>query len=194
MAGSDWSSKNVFYLSLMTLGYVFGEIAHFLINTTSREVARGKNSPPKKWVYCRENSPMEKTHANPRAVPSDSKMLFNNRFELFSLQMFTSETKNALPKTTQLPVAPPGKTRRIAPPTMTSASGTTRGAAFSTRSWQGRPLLPSLLCPTSSLALPQTGWVGGHGSLADTHSWLWAWWCSVSASFSWAWPLPIGSS
>ena len=38
----DWTLTNIFYLSLMTLGYIFGEIAHFLINTTSKEVARGK--------------------------------------------------------------------------------------------------------------------------------------------------------
>lgn len=34
------ATKNVFYLALMTLGYIFGEIAHFLINTSSTEVAR----------------------------------------------------------------------------------------------------------------------------------------------------------
>jgi len=37
---SDWTVTNIWYLSLMTLGYIFGEIAHFLINTTSKEVAR----------------------------------------------------------------------------------------------------------------------------------------------------------
>ena len=39
---SDWTTTNIFYLALMTFGYIFGEIAHFLINTTSKEVARGK--------------------------------------------------------------------------------------------------------------------------------------------------------
>ena len=39
---SDWTINNIWYLALMTFGYIFGEIAHFLINTTSREVARGK--------------------------------------------------------------------------------------------------------------------------------------------------------
>lgn len=33
-------SSNWFYLSLMTLGYIFGEIAHFLINTSSKAVAK----------------------------------------------------------------------------------------------------------------------------------------------------------
>jgi len=36
----DWSPKNIWYLSLMTLGYIFGELAHFLINTTSKAVAQ----------------------------------------------------------------------------------------------------------------------------------------------------------
>ena len=39
---SDWTATNICYLALMTFGYIFGEIAHFLINTTSKEVARGK--------------------------------------------------------------------------------------------------------------------------------------------------------
>jgi len=37
---SDWTATNICYLALMTFGYIFGEIAHFLINTTSKEVAR----------------------------------------------------------------------------------------------------------------------------------------------------------
>ena len=41
---SDWTATNIAYLALMTFGYIFGEIAHFLINTTSKEVARGKNN------------------------------------------------------------------------------------------------------------------------------------------------------
>jgi len=36
----DWTIKNSYYLTLMTLAYIIGEIAHFLINTTGREVAR----------------------------------------------------------------------------------------------------------------------------------------------------------
>ena len=39
---ADWTVTNIWYLALMTFGYIFGEIAHFLINTTSKEVARGK--------------------------------------------------------------------------------------------------------------------------------------------------------
>ena len=39
---ADWTITNIWYLALMTFGYIFGEIAHFLINTTSKEVARGK--------------------------------------------------------------------------------------------------------------------------------------------------------
>lgn len=37
---ADWTVTNIWYLALMTFGYIFGEIAHFLINTTSKEVAR----------------------------------------------------------------------------------------------------------------------------------------------------------
>ena len=40
---ADWTVTNIWYLALMTFGYIFGEIAHFLINTTSKEVARGKD-------------------------------------------------------------------------------------------------------------------------------------------------------
>ena len=36
----DWSAYNSYLLALMSLGYIVGEIAHFLINTTSREVAQ----------------------------------------------------------------------------------------------------------------------------------------------------------
>ena len=32
---SDWTATNIAYLALMTFGYIFCEIAHFLINTTS---------------------------------------------------------------------------------------------------------------------------------------------------------------
>jgi len=37
---SDWTWKNTYFLALMTVGYIIGEIAHFLINTTNRAVAR----------------------------------------------------------------------------------------------------------------------------------------------------------
>ena len=33
-----WTGRNAYSLALMTLAYVCGEIAHFLINTTGREV------------------------------------------------------------------------------------------------------------------------------------------------------------
>ena len=36
----DWNIRNSYFLVLMSLGYVIGEIAHFLIITTSRSVAR----------------------------------------------------------------------------------------------------------------------------------------------------------
>ena len=39
--GGDWTFKNITYLSLMTVGYICGEIAHFLINTSSKAVAQG---------------------------------------------------------------------------------------------------------------------------------------------------------
>ena len=35
-ARSDWSGPNLTFLSLITTGYVIGEIAHFLITTTSQ--------------------------------------------------------------------------------------------------------------------------------------------------------------
>ena len=40
--GTDWTLKNLTYLSLLTIGYICGEIAHFLINTSSKPVAQGK--------------------------------------------------------------------------------------------------------------------------------------------------------
>ena len=36
----DWNIRSVYFLALMSLGYMIGEIAHFLIITTSRPVAR----------------------------------------------------------------------------------------------------------------------------------------------------------
>ena len=35
---SDWNFSNTYLLVLMSLGYIVGELAHFLINTTSRFV------------------------------------------------------------------------------------------------------------------------------------------------------------
>ena len=35
-----WTVRNSYFLCLMSVGYVIGEIAHFLIITTSRSVAR----------------------------------------------------------------------------------------------------------------------------------------------------------
>ena len=36
----DLTVSKLYFLSLMTLSYIVGELTHFLINTTSREVAR----------------------------------------------------------------------------------------------------------------------------------------------------------
>ena len=36
---SDWSFKNTTFLAIITAGYIIGEIAHFLIATTSEDVA-----------------------------------------------------------------------------------------------------------------------------------------------------------
>ena len=36
VARSDWSGPNLTFLSLITTGYVIGEISHFLITTTSQ--------------------------------------------------------------------------------------------------------------------------------------------------------------
>merc|ERR1712110_835118 len=36
---SDWSFKNTTFLAIITAGYIVGEIAHFLIATTSEDVA-----------------------------------------------------------------------------------------------------------------------------------------------------------
>ena len=40
MANSNFNFRNSYFLALMSFGYVIGEIAHFLIITTSRAVAR----------------------------------------------------------------------------------------------------------------------------------------------------------
>ena len=36
---TDWSLKNTTFLAIITAGYIIGEIAHFLIATTSEDVA-----------------------------------------------------------------------------------------------------------------------------------------------------------
>jgi len=40
MANGNFTFRNSYFLVLMSFGYVIGEIAHFLIITTSRQVAR----------------------------------------------------------------------------------------------------------------------------------------------------------
>ena len=40
MTVGNWNFRNSYFLSLMAFGYVIGEIAHFMIITTSRSVAR----------------------------------------------------------------------------------------------------------------------------------------------------------
>jgi len=37
---TDWTPRNIYFLGLITAGYVVGEIAHFLIATTSKDVAQ----------------------------------------------------------------------------------------------------------------------------------------------------------
>ena len=37
---SNWNFRKSYFLCLMSFGYIIGEIAHFLIITTSRSVAR----------------------------------------------------------------------------------------------------------------------------------------------------------
>ena len=39
-SNSIWTFRNSYFLCLMSVGYVIGEIAHFLILTTNRAVAR----------------------------------------------------------------------------------------------------------------------------------------------------------
>jgi len=47
----DWALKNSYCLTLMTAAYIIGEIAHFLINTTGREVARDIHFGDKACFY-----------------------------------------------------------------------------------------------------------------------------------------------
>jgi len=57
---SDWTLKNSYYLTLMTSVYIIGEIAHFLINTTGREVARDVHFGDKACFYNEPSS--DSTH------------------------------------------------------------------------------------------------------------------------------------
>jgi len=38
-SSSDWTPRNIYFLAIITFGYVIGEIAHFLLATTSIDVA-----------------------------------------------------------------------------------------------------------------------------------------------------------
>jgi len=51
----DWTLRNSYYLTLMTAAYIIGEIAHFLINTTGREVARDIHFGDKACYYNETN-------------------------------------------------------------------------------------------------------------------------------------------
>ena len=52
-AQTDWTLKNISFLALITSGYVIGEIAHFLIATTSKDVA---NSIPYGDQVCKDRA------------------------------------------------------------------------------------------------------------------------------------------
>ena len=54
----DWNLRSIYYLALMSLGYMIGEIAHFLIITTSRPVAR-EIQYGDKGCYYNNTLPME---------------------------------------------------------------------------------------------------------------------------------------
>ena len=54
----DWNIRSVYFLALMSLGYMIGEIAHFLIITTSRPVAR-EIQYGDKGCYYNNTLPME---------------------------------------------------------------------------------------------------------------------------------------
>ena len=46
---TDWTPRNIYFLGLITAGYVVGEIAHFLIATTSK-------AHTITWLYLTENT------------------------------------------------------------------------------------------------------------------------------------------
>ena len=54
----DWNIRSIYFLALMSLGYMIGEIAHFLIITTSRPVARDIQYGDK-GCYYNNTFPME---------------------------------------------------------------------------------------------------------------------------------------
>ena len=54
----DWNVRSIYFLALMSLGYMIGEIAHFLIITTSRPVAR-EIKYGDKGCYYNNTLPME---------------------------------------------------------------------------------------------------------------------------------------
>ena len=54
----DWNIRSIYFLLLMSLGYMIGEIAHFLIITTSRPVARDIQYGDK-GCYYNNTFPME---------------------------------------------------------------------------------------------------------------------------------------
>ena len=54
----DWNIRSVYFLALMSLGYMIGEIAHFLIITTNRPVAR-EIQYGDKGCYSNNTLPME---------------------------------------------------------------------------------------------------------------------------------------
>ena len=58
---SDWSRSNVLTLSLVTLSYVVGEIAHFLIAVTSKSVANDIGYGTKKCFTKNEDDVVNKT-------------------------------------------------------------------------------------------------------------------------------------
>ena len=74
---NNWTVRNCYYLLLLTASYIIGEIAHFLINTTSREVNIWT------WLVFHCNSFLKE------------KFLWIISFCRL-LAIFTSETKNGL--------------------------------------------------------------------------------------------------
>jgi len=60
----DWTLKNSYYLTLMTSAYVIGEIAHFLINTTAREVARDVHFGDKSCFFNETSSDPSENKSN----------------------------------------------------------------------------------------------------------------------------------
>ena len=61
MAVTNWNLRNSYFLGLMSFGYVIGEIAHFLIITTQRSVARDVHYGD---MGCYGNATFPKEHRN----------------------------------------------------------------------------------------------------------------------------------